>query len=97
MGLPRSASPSPPACSCSAGSPSPTCRSRREYTMSHVRILEGLRYMARNGPFVRLIAAYFINGLSNGIPATLFLYFVSKGSAHRTCAGRCCSSISWRD
>ncbi len=34
--------------------------------------------MARNGPFVRLIAAYFINGLSNGIPATLFLYFVSE-------------------
>ena len=41
-------------------------------------ILEGLRHMARNGPFVRLIAAYFINGLSNGIPATLFLYFVSE-------------------
>ena len=39
---------------------------------------EGLRHMARNGPFVRLIAAYFINGLSNGIPATLFLYFVSE-------------------
>ena len=41
-------------------------------------IVEGLRHMARNGPFVRLIAAYFINGLSNGIPATLFLYFVSE-------------------
>ena len=50
----------------------------REYTISDVRILDGLRYMARNGPFVRLLAAYFINGLSNGIPATLFLYFVSE-------------------
>jgi glycoside/pentoside/hexuronide:cation symporter, GPH family len=43
-----------------------------------VRIFEGLRHMAHNGPFVRLLAAYFINGLSNGIPATLFLYFVSE-------------------
>ena len=34
--------------------------------------------MAANGPFMRLIAAYFINGLANGIPATLFLYFVSQ-------------------
>ena len=50
----------------------------REYTVAQVGIFEGLRHMARNGPFVRLIAAYFINGLSNGIPATLFLYFVSE-------------------
>jgi Na+/melibiose symporter-like transporter len=45
----------------------------REYTISRLGIGEGLRHMARNGPFVRLIAAYFLNGLSNGIPATLFL------------------------
>ena len=50
----------------------------REYTISRLGIGEGLRHMARNGPFVRLIAAYFLNGLSNGIPATLFLYFVSE-------------------
>ena len=50
----------------------------REYTVSKVRIGEGLRHMARNGPFVRLIAAYFLNGLANGIPATLFLYFVAQ-------------------
>ena len=50
-----------------------------EYTISRrAASCEGLRHMARNGPFVRLIAAYFINGLSNGIPATLFLYFVSE-------------------
>ena len=47
-------------------------------------------------PFVRLIAAYFINGLANGIPATLFLYFVSRAARRGgACAGRCCSSISW--
>jgi GPH family glycoside/pentoside/hexuronide:cation symporter len=50
----------------------------REYTVSKVKILEGLRHMAGNGPFVRLIVAYFINGLANGIPATLFLYFVAQ-------------------
>lgn len=50
----------------------------REYSISTVRIREGLRHMAKNGPFVRLIIAYFINGLSNGIPATLFLYLVSQ-------------------
>jgi len=46
---------------------------------SHVRVdlRSGLAHLARNRPFVRLIAAFFLNGLANGIPATLFLYFVS--------------------
>ena len=30
----------------------------------------------RNGPFLRLIAAYFLNGIANGLPATLFFLFV---------------------
>lgn len=50
----------------------------REYSIATVRIGEGLRHMASNAPFVRLIVAYFINGLANGIPATLFLYLVSQ-------------------
>jgi GPH family glycoside/pentoside/hexuronide:cation symporter len=49
-----------------------------EYTITKVAIGEGLRHMARNGPFVRLIVAYFVNGLANGVPATLFLYFVAQ-------------------
>ena len=69
---------SPPACSLFGGLTVAKVPEPREYTISNVRILDGLRYMARNGPFVRLLAAYFINGLSNGIPATLFLYFVSE-------------------
>lgn len=48
-----------------------------EYSVSRVPIGTGLRHMAANRPFLRLIAAFFINGLANGIPATLFLYFVS--------------------
>ncbi len=35
-----------------------------------------LRLMWRNGPFRRLIAAYFLNGIANGLPATLFLLYV---------------------
>lgn len=50
----------------------------KEYTVSTLRAGEGLRHMANNRPFVRLIAAFLINGLANGIPATLFLYFVSS-------------------
>ncbi|MFB2551551.1 MFS transporter [Ensifer soli] len=36
-----------------------------------------LRALAANRPFLRLIAAFLLNGLANGIPATMFLYFVS--------------------
>jgi len=50
----------------------------REFSVSRVPLAEGLRHMAGNAPFMRLILAYFINGLANGIPATLFLYFVSQ-------------------
>ncbi|MEM9750969.1 MAG: MFS transporter, partial [Pseudomonadota bacterium] len=37
----------------------------------------GLKTLRENGPFKRLIAAYLINATANGLPATLFLYFVS--------------------
>jgi Na+/melibiose symporter-like transporter len=38
---------------------------------------DALRFLATNRPFLRLVFAYLLNGLANGIPATLFLYFVS--------------------
>lgn len=50
----------------------------REHTRQRVELRAGLGYLRRNKPFVRLIIAYFVNGLANGIPATLFLYFVSE-------------------
>lgn len=34
------------------------------------------RLLLENKPFLRLILAYLINGLANGLPATLFLLFV---------------------
>jgi Na+/melibiose symporter-like transporter len=48
-----------------------------EHTAAIVGWRKGLGYLAANRPFVRLLSAYFMNGLANGIPATLFLYFVS--------------------
>ena len=33
--------------------------------------------LAANRPFARLIAAYLLNGIANGLPATLFLLFVA--------------------
>lgn len=48
-----------------------------EHTRQRVQFGRGLRLLISNRPFLRLIAAYFVNGLANGIPATLFLYFVS--------------------
>ncbi len=52
--------------------PEPKNHSSRE-----LGILEGAVFMAANRPFLRLIAAFLLNGFANAIPATLFLYFVS--------------------
>lgn len=38
--------------------------------------LKALRDIGRNRPFVRLLSAWFINGLANGIPAALFLLYL---------------------
>ncbi len=37
----------------------------------------GLRVVLKNRPFIRLFAAYVLNGMANGIPATLFILFVT--------------------
>ncbi|MBN8533309.1 MAG: MFS transporter [Rhizobiales bacterium] len=41
-------------------------------------IRDGLRHLGRNKPFLRLIVAFFLNGLANGLPASLFLFFVAE-------------------
>ncbi|MEO0543103.1 MAG: MFS transporter [Pseudomonadota bacterium] len=48
-----------------------------EYSKQVLGFKEGWRYLSANRPFLRLLFAFFLNGLANGIPATLFLYFVS--------------------
>ncbi len=37
---------------------------------------DGLRLAWNNRPFLRLVSAFFLNGIANGLPATLFLLFV---------------------
>lgn len=39
----------------------------------------GAALLFRNKPFLRLILAYLLNGLANGLAATLFVLFVDKG------------------
>jgi Na+/melibiose symporter-like transporter len=41
-----------------------------------MRWRESWQVLVHNRPFRRLIAAYLINGLANGLPATLIIYFV---------------------
>ena len=36
------------------------------------------RIILKNRPFTRLVTAWFINGLANGIPSTLFLLFLER-------------------
>ncbi|MFQ5973575.1 MAG: MFS transporter [Alphaproteobacteria bacterium] len=36
----------------------------------------GIQVMVRNRPFTRVLATYFLNGVANAFPATLFFFFV---------------------
>lgn len=38
-----------------------------------------LKQLVRNKPFLRLAAAWFVNGMANGIPAALFLFYLEHG------------------
>jgi Na+/melibiose symporter-like transporter len=48
---------------------------------------EGLDGILKNRPFRRLLAAFFINSFANGLPATLFLFFVAERLGNRDAAG----------
>jgi Na+/melibiose symporter-like transporter len=48
---------------------------------------QGLRLALGNRPFRRLIAAFFLNGVANGLPATLFLLFVQHVIGEEANAG----------
>jgi len=52
--------------------PEPEDRSRQKLDLR-----AGLTHLVANKPFLRLIAAFFLNGLANGLPASLFLFFVA--------------------
>ena len=46
-----------------------------------------LGLLRSNGPFRRLILAYFLNGIANGLPATLFLLFAEYGLDAKASSG----------
>lgn len=50
----------------------------KEHTRQSVGFVEGMQFLRRNTVFMRLLAAFFVNGLANGLPATLFLLFVGN-------------------
>ena len=40
-------------------------------------IYEFIWNISKNRPYLKLVSAYFINGAANGLPASLFIYFVN--------------------
>jgi GPH family glycoside/pentoside/hexuronide:cation symporter len=58
-----------------------------ERTSRPLALRAGLAHMLHKRPFLRLIAAFFINGLANGLPATLFLFFVGERLGAADAAG----------
>lgn len=42
-----------------------------------IGLRSGLAALRQNRPFIRLVLAFFLNGLANGLPASLFLFFVA--------------------
>lgn len=50
----------------------------REHSRHSIGFADGMRFLAKNAVFKRLLLAFFINGLANGLPATLFLLFVGN-------------------
>jgi glycoside/pentoside/hexuronide:cation symporter, GPH family len=47
----------------------------------------GFAHLAANRPFRRLLIAFFVNSLANGLPAALFLFFVADRLGARDSAG----------
>jgi GPH family glycoside/pentoside/hexuronide:cation symporter len=59
----------------------PAIRTRGEtrHPLSIAAAIGAGRIMFANKPFVRLLSAWFINGMANGIPAALFLLYLEFG------------------
>ena len=45
---------------------------------AHLTFRRGLAVLKGNRPFRRLIAAYLLNGIANGLPATMFVLYVAN-------------------
>ncbi|MEP0520754.1 MAG: MFS transporter [Hyphomicrobiales bacterium] len=58
-----------------------------EHSRQQLGFRDGLVFLRQNREFVRLLLAFFINGLANGLPATLFLLFVGNVLAASSAQG----------
>lgn len=50
---------------------------RAPVAQTRLSLAAGLSAMTQNKPFTRLLSAWFVNGLANGVPVTLFLFFTA--------------------
>jgi GPH family glycoside/pentoside/hexuronide:cation symporter len=64
-----------------------TVRERPAGHQAALPFLAGMRLAFANAPFRRLIAAFFLNGVANGLPATLFILFVQHVIGAATSTG----------
>lgn len=62
-------------------------REPQDHSKKPLPLKEGLAQLLANRPFIRLIAAFLLNGFANGFPATLFLFYVSEKLAAGDQAG----------
>lgn len=58
-----------------------------DMSRAKLRLGEAVRGMRANTAFLRLLAAFLINGFANGLPATLFLFFVADRLGAKEFAG----------
>ena len=49
-----------------------------EHSRIRLSLSDGLRQIRSNRPFLTLLGAYVLNGFANGLPATLFLFYVGS-------------------
>lgn len=49
-----------------------------EHSKVRLPLVEGLARIRTNRPFVTLLGSYVMNGFANGLPATLFLFYVGS-------------------
>lgn len=50
----------------------------KEHSRQSIGVADGMRFLSKNTVFLRLLLSFFVNGLANGLPATLFLLFVGN-------------------
>ena len=50
----------------------------KEHSRQSIGFADGMRFLSKNTVFMRLLLSFFVNGLANGLPATLFLLFVGN-------------------